>query len=215
MIWLTSDPHGGQDIGGLEQFVSQCRAEDWLLILGDLELHFRDTEANKAFTAYFESLPCNIAFVDGNHENFDHLCGLPEEDWHGGRVHRLSKNIVHLMRGYVFELEGHTFLTMGGCASTQKWKDAGLWWPQETPTAEEIQRGYDNLTKHGNRVDFALTHKYPKEIPADADLHTLEGFTRYVEDNVTYRHWYSGHWHKTDFRDDKHTVVFDTLVALK
>lgn len=214
MIFLVSDPHGGEYTQGLEQFASTCGSEDWLLILGDMELHFRDTEENRAFTAWFQSLECNVAIVDGNHENFDHLYGLPEEDWHGGRVHRLSEHIVHLMRGYVFQLEGHTFLTMGGCGSSQKWKDAGLWWPQESPTAEEIQRGYDNLAKHGNRVDYVLTHKYPRQVPAAADSLTLEGFTRYVEDNVTYRHWYSGHWHKTDFPDEKHTVVFDTLIQI-
>ena len=52
------------------------------------------------------------------------------------------------------------------------------------------------------------------QVPAAADPLTLEGFTRYVEDNVNYRHWYSGHWHKTAFPDEKHKVVFDTLIQI-
>lgn len=214
MIRMISDPHGGQDMEGFNTYLPACKEDDLLIILGDMELHFRDTDMNREFTAFFENLPCQIAFIDGNHENFDHLYGLPEEDWCGGRVHRLSPNIVHLMRGYVFEIEGHTFFTMGGCKSTQKWKDSGLWWPQEEPTAEEIALGYENLKKHDNRVDYILTHKYRLENP-DADPMTLQGLTNFIEENVTYKHWYCGHWHKTDFPDDRHTVVFQDVMDLK
>lgn len=213
MIWLVSDPHGGQDMEGLEACLAQCKKEDLILILGDMELHFRDTEGNRAFTAYFESLNGQIAFLDGNHENFDHLDSLPVEDWHGGKVHRLSDSIVHLMRGHIFELEGKTFLVMGGCKSTQKWKDAGLWWPQEEPSREEIALAYENLNKCGNKVDYVLTHKYRIENP-DADPLTLQGFSNYVEKNVEFQHWYSGHWHKTAFLDDRHTVVFQEPIQL-
>lgn len=217
MIWLTSDLHGGQYMAGLEKYKSVCTANDWLLILGDTELYFRDTEANKRFSSYFESLKCNIAFLDGNHENFDYLHSLPEENWNGGRIHRVSENIVHLMRGSIFELEGKSFLTMGGCVSSQRWKDMGLWWPQEKPSADEINLAYKNLAGYGNRVDYVLTHKYRKEgvMPnPNANPFTLDGFINYVEANITYQHWYSGHWHKTNFIDPKHTVVFDELISI-
>ena len=194
MIWFLSDPHGGQDMDGFDNYLSFCKEDDLLIVLGDMELHFRDTDMNREFTAFFEKLPCQIAFIDGNHENFDHLYDLPEEDWCGGRVHRLSP--------------------MGGCKSTQKWKDSGLWWPQEEPTADEIALGYENLKKHGNQVDYILTHKHRVENP-EADPMTLQGLTNFIEENVTYQHWYSGHWHKTVFPDDRHTVVFQEPIALK
>lgn len=214
MIWFTSDPHGGQDMEGLNAYLASRKPGDLLIILGDMELHFRDTDANRDFTRWFESLDCEIAFIDGNHENFDHLYGLPEEDWHGGRVHRISPNIVHLMRGYVFAIDGHTFFTMGGCISTQKWKDSGLWWPQEDPSPEEIARGYENLRARGNKVDYILTHKHQVD-DHDADPMTLQGLTNYVEAHVAYRHWYSGHWHKTMHPDARHTVVYQEPIALE
>ncbi len=77
MIWFTSDPHGGQDMEGLNAYLASRKPGDLLIILGDMELHFRDTDANRDFTRWFESLDCEIAFIDGNHENFDHLYGLP------------------------------------------------------------------------------------------------------------------------------------------
>ena len=214
MIWFISDPHGGQDMEGLNAYLAQRKPGDRLIILGDMELHFRDTDANREFTGWFESLDCEIAFIDGNHENFDYLYSLPEEDWHGGRVHRVSPHVVHLMRGYVFEIDGCTFFTMGGCVSSQKWKDSGLWWPQEDPTAEDIGRGYENLRAHGNKVDFILTHKHKVEDP-DADPMTLQGLTNYIEEHVAYRHWYSGHWHQTMRPDDRHTVVYQEPIALE
>ena len=91
MIWLISDIHGGQYIQGLDEYASKCKGNDLLIILGDLELNFRETAENKRFTDYFTSLDCNIAFIDGNHENFDWLYSLPIEDWNGGKIHRVSK----------------------------------------------------------------------------------------------------------------------------
>ena len=213
MIWFVSDPHGGQDMDGLRRYLAQRQPGDLLMILGDMEIHFRDTDKNRAFTSWFEGLDCEIAFIDGNHENFDHLEFLPVEAWHGGYVHRVSPNIVHLMRGYVFEIEGSTFFTMGGCVSTQKWKDSGLWWPQENPSPDEIARGYENLRRYDNRVDYILTHKYRIE-PCDDSL-TLQGLTNYIEEHVEYKHWYSGHWHRTERPDAQHTFVYQDPIPLE
>ncbi len=213
MIYLVSDLHGGANTENFLDYVKTAHPEDTLLILGDIELHFRDTEENRAFSVFFESLSCNIAFLDGNHENFDRLYDYPEEDWHGGRVHRISPNIVHLMRGYVFEIEGQTFLTMGGCKSSQKWFDMGLCWEQEIPTAAEISRAYTSLAEHSNCVDYILTHKYRIDDPS-ADPMTLEGFFVYVDRHVTFRHWYSGHWHRYRRLDERHTVIAQTVIPL-
>ncbi len=107
--------------------------------------------------------------------------------------------------------DGKTFFTMGGCVSSQKWKDEGLWYPQENPSAEEIKRGYENLRLNNNRVDYILTHKHRLE---PADSLTLEGMINYIESEITYKHWYFGHWHESDYIDEKHTVVFDKLIKL-
>ena len=51
-----------------------------LIILGDVGLNFEKTKENKEFTEYFLSARKNIAFIDGNHENFEYLNSLPEEE---------------------------------------------------------------------------------------------------------------------------------------
>ncbi len=212
MLFFISDLHG-ESSEAFEEYVRNAKPEDTLIILGDIGLDFWGTDENRAFTEYFKNLNCYIAFIDGNHENFDHLYSFPEEDWHGGRVHRISPNIVHLMRGYVFEIEGKKFFTMGGCKSSQKWFDAGLRWEQEIPTPEEIARGYENLRKHNNKVDYILTHKYRIEDESAAP-DTYDGFINYLDREVDYLHWYSGHWHKFKRLDEKHTVIGKSVVLI-
>ena len=121
MIYLISDIHGDKDFKGLKEYAANAGEEDLLIILGDVGLEFEKTERNREFTQFFLGLQKPIAIVDGNHENFAFLNSFPEEEWNGGRIHRLSPYIVHLMRGNIYCLEGKTFFVFGGCKSSAKW----------------------------------------------------------------------------------------------
>lgn len=209
MIWLLSDPHGGEAVSGILQYLETAPPEDLLILLGDVGLKFADTEANRAFDRLLFSAQKNIAFLDGNHENFAYINSFPEEDWKGGRIHRLTPHLVHLMRGNIYALEGRTFFVFGGCKSSPRWKEMGLWYPGEEPEPEEIDLARKNLAAHGHKVDYILTHKYEETPPKGTCCTELRKLTEYLEANVTYRHWYCGHWHRNSPMDDTHTVVFD------
>lgn len=215
MIYFISDLHGGKDVGSLEKYEKNRNKGDLLIILGDVGVKFnKDGGENIYFDQYFLSRQYPILMIDGNHENFDYLYSCPKEKAYGGEVHKLTDSIIHLCRGEIFTIEGKTFLVMGGCKSTQKWKDLGLWWEAEEPTPEEIARARENLAARGNKVDYVLTHKHKRTNADENDL-TLGGFIEYVEKNVEYKHWYSGHWHAESHPDEKHTVVYDTPIQLK
>lgn len=155
----------------------------------------------------------NIAFLDGNHENFPFLRSFPEEHWHGGKVHRLTSHVVHLMRGNIYTLEGKTFFVFGGCKSSAKWKTMGLWYPGEEPAPEEIALSRENLARHRYKVDYILTHKYEQGIGTVCPV--LWELTKEWESTVQYSHWYYGHWHKNLQVDTKHSIVFDELTAVE
>lgn len=212
MIYLLSDIHGDMNFNGLKEYIQTAGEDDLLIVLGDIGLMYAEREDYKEFTEFFLSIDKNIAFLDGNHENFDFIESFPEEDWNGGKVHRLSESIVHLKRGNVFTLEDKTFFVMGGCKSSQKWKDMGLWYEREEPSNEEIAFAIENLKNHGNKVDFVLTHKYekPKENPAPK---TLEALTKYIDENIDFSHWYAGHWHQTEL-NRRHSTVYNKLIKL-
>ena len=208
MIYFLSDIQGGESTDGLYRYLSFCTDDDLLIILGDLGLDFEDTAACREFTRYFKTINKKIAVIDGNHENFGFINSLPTGDMYGGKVRILNESIVFLTRGNIYSIDGQTFFVMGGCESSEKWRKAGLWSPLENPNREEIDRAYENLSKHNNRVDYVLTHRYTKP-EKNADPMTLDGLISYIDKNVEFRHWFSGHWHEYREIDDRHTVVYD------
>ena len=213
MIYFMSDYHGGDMIGDLKKYLEEASDDDLLIVLGDVGLKFKDTEENRAFDELFLSSKKKIAMLDGNHENFDYLETFPIGERYGAPVRILSENIVHLMRGYIYEIEGKSFFVFGGCRSGAKWKGMGLWWPQEAPTEEELNRAYENLRKSGHKVDYILTHKYEEGLgTGTAELREL---CDYINDKVEYSMWYAGHWHETRQSGDRLMFVYDTLVPIK
>lgn len=213
MIYFLSDMHGGERIGELTKYLEEATDDDLLIILGDSGIKFRDTEENKAFDELLLSSEKKIAMLDGNHENFKYLYSFPEEDWCGGRVHRLTKNVVHLMRGYVFNIQGSSFFVFGGCNSSAKWRDLGLWQPEEAPTEKELALAYENLEKHGNRIDYILTHKY--EQGNGTRTQSLFDLCNFINENVDFKLWYAGHWHANKRIDEKHILIYDKLIPLE
>ena len=137
---------------------------------------------------WLERLPFTLAFVDGNHENYDAIERYPMEEWHGGKIHRIRPHVLHLMRGQIFELEGYRFFTMGG-ARSHDIEDGILelddpnferkllmlrrkprarfrinhisWWQQEMPSDEEYAEARRNLDHGGWQADYIITHCAP------------------------------------------------------
>ena len=137
MIYFISDLHGGTRIQGLERYFSLYKEGDVLFILGDVGLKFEDTEENRKFTEDFLAIDKPIVIVEGNHENHAYLNSFPAENWNGGRINRISQHIIRLQRGNIFNIDGETFFVMGGCKSSPKWKEMGLWFDGEEPSYEE------------------------------------------------------------------------------
>ena len=214
MTYLISDLHGNMDFYGLQEYCRIAKDEDLLIVLGDVGLAFEESEENRIFTEKFLSIDKNIAIVDGNHDNFAYLNSFPREKWNGGIVSRLTEKIVHLRRGNVYGIGGSSFFVFGGCKSSPKWKECGLWHEGEEPSEEELAYAYDSLKKCGYSVDYILTHKYEQTPPRGTVSKHLQELTVFLEKNVRYRHWYAGHWHADECIDEKHTCVYDKLVPI-
>lgn len=139
MIYLTGDTHIPIDIDKLSRKSfpeqKQLTRDDFIIVLGDFGLLWQEDKTYHYWLDILSAKRYTLLFVDGNHENFDWLNSLPVEFWHGGRVHRVAENILHLMRGEVFEIAGNTFFTLGGAVSHDRiYRTEGIsWWPQEVP----------------------------------------------------------------------------------
>lgn len=230
MIYLTGDTHIPLDIDKLssKNFPEQktMTRQDYIIVLGDFGLLWQHNKEYEYWLEIFSSRKYTLLFVDGNHENFDWLNSLPVETWHGGKVHRVAENILHLMRGEIFELQGKTFFAFGGAVSTDRiYRKEGLsWWPEERPNFDEVDHGIKNLMAHENHVDYVLTHTCPatifpeiqKNVPKRWDPygdHSVEEALQAIDRDIHYKGWYFGHWH-TDFDYEKYHAVYDRVIRL-
>lgn len=202
MIYITGDTHGEQNRFNENNMPGEFSwtKDDYLIVCGD----FGYIGSGWMFLDELEKRPYTICFCDGNHENFDRLYQYPEEIWNGGRIHRVRKNIIHLMRGQVYDIDGKTIFAMGGAYSIDKELriEGRSWWPQELPTDEEYKEASKNLDACGKKVDYIVSHTAPSEIirrmgsePRAEDAE-LTGFLEWVMYEVEFKKWFFGHWHR-------------------
>ena len=227
MIYVTGDTHGEQNRFIYSKEEKQWTASDVVIVCGDFGFLFRDNDTERYFLDDLERRPYTLCFVDGNHENFPAIYAYPEELWNGGKVHRIRKNIFHLMRGQVFEIQGKTFFTFGGGYS----RDRGMrqlnvsYWEEELPCEAEYQEAKRNLARYGNEVDYVLTHTAPLPIAWQAACrkgHYLEEgdgelmrFLNTLRCDLHFRHWYFGHFHDDISFGEDFTLVYQAVIPLK
>lgn len=199
MIYITGDCHADWRKFSTESFPEQkdMTRDDFVIVCGDFGL-WHDNSTEQWWFKWFEEKNFTLLFVDGNHENFDRLYGDEFEvvDFHGGKAHKIRENIYHLMRGYIFELEGKKFFAFGG-ASSHDINDGILnledynnekeliktynrltragklirinhlsWWQEEMPSNDEMELGKQNLADNGNKVDYIISHCCPQTVSA-------------------------------------------------
>lgn len=147
-IVITGDTHGTFDIGKVVRYFNEHEDEytrdDYLIICGDVGICGFSAAYEANTRAVFRSLPVTTLFIDGNHENFEQLNSYAVEQWNGGKVHIIADNMIHLMRGQIFTIDGLKFFTFGGAYSIDKMSRAeGIsWFPEEIPSREEYEEGW-------------------------------------------------------------------------
>ena len=228
MIYVTGDIHGTIDIYKLVDFFSlesqrkSLSKKDYVIICGDAGVVFYLKEDDQKTCDILSSLPVTVLYIDGNHENFDALEDYDIDTWHGGNVHFIRDDIIHLMRGQVFEIEGKTFFTFGGAHSQdQYFRRIHIdWWPQEIPSEEEMEEGMINLNRYGGKVDYIITHTAPYEvlIALGKDIaDEEEEFVHYLENissEVSFKKWYFGHLHLDEEVDD-YICLYDKIIEIE
>ena len=230
MIYVTGDIHGNPSRlkkDNLAKVGIEIKADDYVIICGDFGLLWGGKYQKEAdwWLEWLNDKPFTTLFVDGNHENFEMLNALPVENWQGGKVHKVRENVLHLMRGEIFTIEGKTFFCFGGATSTDKEdRKAGVtWWKQENPSIAEFDNALFNLEQHDFSVDYVITHTAPKRF-----LFTVpEAVGRVVdctnskmlaemEKYMNYKKWYFGHFHIDYCRPDSNEVwMYKKIVRIE
>ena len=222
MIYVTGDTHGNFRRFQPEYFPEQAGVtkNDVVIIAGDFGgVWFGDSRDDETLD-WLERLPFTLAFVCGNHENYDALERYPVAEWHGSKVHRVRPHVLHLMRGQVFELESYRFFTMGGAKShdTNHRINHISWWRQELPSDEEYSEALQNLERYNWQVDYIITHCAPTSIALMGSRHNeadrLTDFLQEVRERAKYYYWLFGHYHDNKAVNEKHILLWEQIVRV-
>ena len=158
------------------------------------------------------------------------------EDWHGGKVQRVCPNILHLMQGQLYDIEGRTFFSIGGATShdvedfrtrylhlllegRRRFRIIGKsWWPEELPSDGEYAAALDTLERAGWKADYVLTHCAPTSIARQMNRHyqpdALTDFLEIVEQRLEFVCWLLRHYHANRAIDKKHILLYEDIVQL-
>jgi DNA repair exonuclease SbcCD nuclease subunit len=224
MIFITGDTHGEIDHVKLNSNNFKeynLNKSDYVIIAGDFGFIWRDDKTMKYWLKWLNEKPFTTLFVDGNHENFNLLNAYPVIEWNGGKVHKITDSIIHLMRGQIFTIDNKKFFTFGGGTSIDRSSRINYvsWWPEEMPNYSEFQEGLKNLDKNNWQVDYVISHTGPsksiQKINADFRVDALSDYLQEVDNKLKYTRWFFGHYHVDKVINDKHYAVYYDKVLLK
>ena len=224
MVYATGDMHGDYALFDQKKF-RRIKEGDTLIVCGDFGFIWRGDSKEKKILDKLSRKKYQILFVDGTHENFDLLMKYPVVDFAGGKAHKIRKNIYHLMRGQVFEIEGERYFAMGGGESPDidMRMDHDTWSKSEIPNQEEMREGAENLEKYMYKVDYMITHEPSQKIKnflklKDNEPLTVSGLNAYLQElsaNCDYKRWFFGSLHEDKFVSASQIALFQNLVNVR
>lgn len=247
MIFVTGDTHGNamhrlSMCAFPEQKEMNADKESFVIVCGDFGCVWSGSRAEDYQLDWLNDKPFKTLFVDGNHENYDLLKTYQIKEWHGGQVQFIRPNVVHLMRGEIYEIEGKTFFVFGGARShdirdgvleigdsrIKKWsKDYTKlfrvnhvsWWEEEMPSDDEMRHGIENLNRVGNKADFIITHCCASSTQAlmSHGAYTPDELTNYLENirqNTNFKRWFFGHYHDNKMINSEEILLYDQIVRI-
>ena len=221
---------------------------DYVIISGDFGGVWdkeKESKEERYLLDWLDNKPYTTLAVDGNHENFDRLYEYPVEEWNGGKVHKIRDSVIHLMRGQIYTIDEKKIFTFGGASSHDisggilepddpefKRKKKKLekskepyrvnhvsWWAEELPSKEEMEEGRRNLQKHGNAVDFIVTHCCAASTAETIGqgMYEPDRLTDYFEEirqTVKFQKWFFGHYHDNQNVSAREILLYEQIIRI-
>jgi hypothetical protein len=223
MVYITGDMHGDESRLYDKEW-RKLKSGDVLIVCGDFGFLWDDSPRERSTLKYLGSRKFTVCFLDGAHENFELIKKYRQTVWKGGKVHRISGNLFHLMRGEIFEIEGNKIFTFGGGESLDKdiRVEQQHWWKAELPSPNEMARAVEKLDECAGQIDYVLTHEPPSLVKSamllrtgDADhVNKLNGFLEEIARFCTYKQWYFGSLHEDRRITPRHTCMFNKILPI-
>lgn len=221
MIYITGDTHG--DISRFkEKDLKKLKKGDTLIICGDFGFLWDGSKKEKKNLQWLGKQKYQILFVEGCNENYDLLDKYEVSEWNGGKVQVISGNLIHLMRGEIYQIEGKTFFAFGGGDGSDSIvrEDEFASQGREQPTVKETSHGIENLGRHHDQVDYIITHDAPATIKQfmnmeDNQVSFIHNYLDALSKVVRFKRWYFGKYHKNKMIPPCYQTVFTDVLALE
>ncbi len=223
MVYVTGDMHGDEERLYTKE-MRRLKEGDTLIVAGDFGFIWDGGRREQRLLKAMGKRKYNICFIDGPHDNYDRIYACRETVWKGGRVHRISRNLLHLCRGQVFTIEGQTIFTFGGGESADKEIRAEnqKWFKEELPTPAQMEEGARNIDEYGCVVDYIITHEPPSVIKSALQLRAgktiyvnkLNGYLEELNRACKFKRWYFGSVHEDRVITPSHIAVFRELLPI-
>jgi len=209
-IFVVGDIHGNPKIVSTKKFPEgkELTKQDVVIFLGDFGLYWSNPPSGNEvyWREWLNNKPFTVAFLDGNHENFNMINSFEEIPKWGGTVGKDPHfDIFHLKRGHVYNINQKSIFTLGGALSIDKAyrTENKSWWAEEQHSKEEETRALDNLDKVNWEVDHVLTHTCPDDIvqwfldsPNSSKFNDpVSRFLSFIDNRLSFKLWSFGHMH--------------------
>jgi hypothetical protein len=220
MFYITGDVHANiKDY--LNRPFGRLKKNDAVIICGDFGVLWDGSDDEIKNIKRIGKKKYKTLFIDGAHENFDLLENYSVTQWSGGKVQVLSGNLMRLLRGQVYTINGKRIFTFGGGESVDKEmrSEHHSWWKQELPTAKEMDEGIENLTAHDWQVDYIFTHDAPSRFKRlteseVSERNILNVYLDTILERCKYSKWVFGAYHKNKQFSKSIEMVFDGVIKL-
>lgn len=196
---ITGDLHG--DLTFKRIYQAKKLGYTHLIVCGDFGYIWDGSLKENKRLDYLNKIGVQILFCDGNHENHVLLNEYPILEMYEGKVHKIRDNVIHLIRGEIYNINNNSFWVFGGANSTDKeYRVEGkTWWKEEMPTRIEMEYGTSTLVGNDFKINYIITHTcYPKALGRVGGSYRVDELADYlgrISYLVDYKYWYFGHMH--------------------
>ena len=220
-IYLTGDIHGLQMLDRLDEFSSrhpELSKKDYVIILGDV---LGTDDSYLEIVERISKLNYTVLFIDGDCENYDYLNSFEISEFNKGNIHKLSENLLHLIRGEIFNFDGVKIFTFGGGDFLTKaygLENENTLFKERIPSLGELKKGLEKLKEENNTVDFVLTHESPSSAfiyKEDIKLSFTTKLLDKIDSVVKCKWWYFGHYHHDMKVNNNKTILYEKFIRIK
>lgn len=213
-MYILSDIHG--ELVPIKNFISST--EKYCLQLGDFGFIFDEKETRSesytldAMNSELERTDKIIFTILGNHECWPRYFAMDIVTIFKARCWKIRSNIYAVCPGEILNIEGKTFLCVGGADSHDKnWRldykrmnKVAIWWKEEAISYEDMANAANNLEKYKSKVDYVCSHTPPRHMcnkiymdwTRSEDETISEDYLDCLLEYAEFKVWYCGHVHR-------------------